>query len=276
MFDIEKSGAEEIAKKARQAGERAVALAPALGEARAALAHMDWVFTNAVGCARQLREALRIAPSSIDLNELYGRVLLEFGEIDRGIARLERVVSIEPSLRLARDDIIRARAMLGDGSAFEAELEAQRQEGGGTGVFILSRLAMWRRDAALAPLLRKQMQRQAVVPRLEALTVEVLETLRMPAELVRRLEEARTTTDAPTRRRLFVYQFATEVLSFLDDERALETLGWADRTGLIDVAWADRCPLLAPWRDRPAFAEIRERVAGRAKAALDVLDSKSP
>jgi serine/threonine-protein kinase len=36
--------------------------------------------------------------------------------------------------------------------------------------------------------------------------------------------------------------------------------------GLIDVDWLERCPLLAPLRSTPVFAEIRRKVHARAMA----------
>jgi serine/threonine protein kinase len=65
-------------------------------------------------------------------------------------------------------------------------------------------------------------------------------------------------------RRLFL-QLKIEQLAFVGRiDEAEQALPHAIDAGLLDVAWMDRCPLLAPLRERPAFAALRERVATRA------------
>jgi hypothetical protein len=48
------------------------------------------------------------------------------------------------------------------------------------------------------------------------------------------------------------------------DARTLELLDRLSRSPFIDVAWMDRCPLLAPFRENQAFIDARARIATRA------------
>jgi hypothetical protein len=77
------------------------------------------------------------------------------------------------------------------------------------------------------------------------------------------------------RRRSFLWQVATEAFAYFGDhENGLRTLEEAHATGLLDLSWLDRCPLLADWRDRGLLADVRARVAARATVALDCLDGR--
>jgi eukaryotic-like serine/threonine-protein kinase len=79
------------------------------------------------------------------------------------------------------------------------------------------------------------------------------------------------------RRPMFLRQIAAEMLAFVGrNDSSLQMVAEADALGLIDVTWMDRCPLLAPMRTLPAFVALRERVAARAKGALDVLEGRAP
>jgi serine/threonine-protein kinase len=49
-------------------------------------------------------------------------------------------------------------------------------------------------------------------------------------------------------------------------ERALEELDRASKAGLLDLLWLDHCPLLAPLRSAPEFAEVRRRTRRCAEA----------
>jgi hypothetical protein len=44
----------------------------------------------------------------------------------------------------------------------------------------------------------------------------------------------------------------------------------ASEDSLIDLAWLDRCPQIAPLRDTPAFAEARRKTKERSTALVAV------
>jgi serine/threonine-protein kinase len=93
--------------------------------------------------------------------------------------------------------------------------------------------------------------------------------------MLRSLREWGRVVGRARRRPIFFRQLAAEGLAFAGDYVEAEAvLLEADSLGLVDVTWLDRCPLFEPFRGSPGFVAIRERVAARAKEALDVLEGR--
>jgi eukaryotic-like serine/threonine-protein kinase len=278
VFDTEASGARDAERKGREAAEKALRIAPGMGEPWAALANLKWVMGDAVGCARDLREAIRIAPSSGDVNELAGRLLLEAGAPERGIAMLAAAETMEPGMDLASGDLVRGRALLGDWSGFEDAVDTPTWEGeGGARFFLLARLAMWRRDATAAEAVRRRVEPKTFPLRAEVLSVlDMIARGRTPHEMQAVLTDWGRVVGRARRRPMFFRQLAAEGLAFNGElDEALQAVNDADALGLIDVTWLDRCPLLEGLRAVPAFAATRDRVAARAKEAVDALEGKT-
>jgi serine/threonine-protein kinase len=280
MFDTEAKGADEAEAKGCAAAERALALAPNLGEARAALANLKWLLGDHVGCARDLREAVRIAPSSSDVNELYGRMLLEAGEPAKAVACLSAAVALEPSIEMASGDLLRARALLGDWSAFEAAIEEEPRAGAqpSSRYFLLARLTMWRRDAALVPAARRCFERVEFPLKPQVLRLlDFVEAGRGQGDVESEIVPWGRVVGRARRRPMFFRQLAAEVNAYVSNEQeTLRAIEDADALGLIDVTWTDRCPLFDALRDKPAFRAPRDRIAARAKEAIDVLEGRVP
>jgi serine/threonine-protein kinase len=74
---------------------------------------------------------------------------------------------------------------------------------------------------------------------------------------------------------MFFRQLAAEMHAYVrEDAATVHAIGEADGLGLIDVTWVDRCPLFAPIREAPLFVAVRDRIAARAKEAVDVLEGR--
>ena len=279
-FDTEAAGADDAERKARQCAERALSLAPHLGEARAALANLKWLLGDHVGCARDLREAVRATPSSSEINELYGRMLLEAGDPARAVQCLSAAVSLEPSIDLAQGDLLRARALMGDWSAYEAALEhaAPVTEQSNMLFFLLARLSMWKRDPSVGATLRNLMKGRALALQRElAGMLHILETKQLPSETIAVIDAWGKVAGRSRRRPMFFRQLAAEANAYVGQrERTLLAVREADAFGLIDVTWADRCPLFEPYRADPVFRDARDHIAARAKDVLDVLEGRTP
>ncbi len=280
LFDTEASGALEAEQKGRSAAERALVLAPRLGEAHAALSNVKWMMGDYPGSARDLREALRIAPSSPDVAELYGRMLLEAGHPERAVSILGAAAALEPLLDISSGDLLRARVYVGDWSAFEAALEREPTDDVQTNIhyFMMARLTAWRRDRSAAAALRPQVEARTFPLRVEVLgLLQLVETGQLPEGMEATLLHWGRVIGRAKRRPMFLRQLAAEMLAFVGrDDAALRMATEADTLGLIDVTWMDRCPLLAPMRSSPAFVEVRDRVAARANEAMDVLEGRVP
>jgi TolB-like protein len=278
MFDTEASEAREAEIKGREAAERALTLAPHLGETWAALANLKWALGDYVAAARELREAVRIAPGATDVSELYGRMLLEAGEPAKAANVLGAALALEPSRDAVAGDLLRARALLGDWAPFEAALEETvRTPSLARGRFAyLARLAFWRRDASVAPVLRRLIEPLDVPVKSLVLQLTMLfETGRPVPEALAELEARGRAVARARRGPLFFRQLAAEVRAFVGDaDGAIRAVQDAEAFGLIDVTWADRCPLLEPMRADPAFRAARDRIAARAAEAIDVLEGR--
>jgi eukaryotic-like serine/threonine-protein kinase len=279
-FDTEAAGADDAERKARQSAERALSLAPHLGEARAALANLRWLLGDHVGCARDLREAVRITPSSSEINELYGRMLLEAGEPARALQYLTAAASLEPSIDLVQGDLLRARALMGDWSAYEAALEDAGPVTAQSNMrfFLLVRLSMWRRDRSVGATLKNLMKgRELTIQEQLAGMIEILETGQLPTQTMAVIDSWGRIAGRSRRRPMFFRQLAAEVHAYVGERgKTLQAVKDADTFGLIDVTWTDRCPLFEPFRDDPIFAAARDNIAGRAKDVLDLLEGRTP
>jgi serine/threonine-protein kinase len=276
MFNTEADDAADAERQGRAAAEKALALAPRLGEAHAALANLKWVLGDHVGSARDLREAIRTAPSSSDLNELYGRMLIEAGAPERGVAILAAAAAVDPAVDAASAELLRGRALLGDWAWFDGLLtRATAPEAQSSPYFFqLARMTTWRRDAAAAAAIR-----EVVAPARFALHDQVLavlsmvETGRMPRDMFETLEQWGRIVGRARRRPMFFRQLAAEVHAFAGDEAAaLRSMAEADALGLMDVTWADRCPLFDAMRATPLFVAVRDRIAARARETLAALE----
>ena len=278
LFDTEASDALEAEVKGRASAERALALAPRLGEAHAALANLKWVMGDHVGSARDLREAIRIAPGSQDVNELYGRLLLEAGRPERAVDILGAAAALDPALDITNGDLMRARVFVGDWTTFDAGLEREpaTEAQASLHFFVFARLASWRRDKAAAAILRRQVEKRTFALRDEVLQIlGVIETDTLPEGMQQQLAIWGRLIGRARRRPMFFRQLAAEMHAYVGEDAAtVHAIGEADGLGLIDVTWLDRCPLFAPIRQAPLFVAVRDRIAARAREAIDVLEGR--
>lgn len=74
-------------------------------------------------------------------------------------------------------------------------------------------------------------------------------------------------TQLSLRAQMFCQQLLTEFHCVLEEyDAALHQMSLGAELGLIDLMWADRCPLLAPLRILPGFATARARIKRNASA----------
>src|SRR5207247_2029037 len=132
---------------ALRAAERARKAAPNAGEPRVALANYYLIMGDAAGAAREVNDALRLAPALPDVHDLCGRILVEVGRPEEGIAFLERALVLEPAMFRARMDIARVSMLLGEGSKADDLYAAPREDGEAEANaywFPRARIALWR------------------------------------------------------------------------------------------------------------------------------------
>jgi serine/threonine-protein kinase len=265
----------EGADKARAAAERAVEVAPELGESRLALASVKFQGGDAVGAVRDLSIALGRAPALAEAHFFLGRILTEAGRSDEGIRRLAWSIQLEPANGLAYRELARARALRGEWHLVDDAAEPTGAPGDRISRYVArARFAMWRRDVeagrALLASLSSEERGSTFLP--QAL-VEVLVDGAYPFA---RPEMAALMRDigASPRRLVFFSQMDAEVSAFLGRaDAALAALERASAAGLIDLLWLDRCPLFDELRSHPRLLAARAPVADRAAAILRAFDA---
>src|SRR5438552_92584 len=92
--------------KARSDAERAVAIAPALAEARAALGwvrfFVDWKFTEGLS---ELKRAKEFSSSNPTANDLLARVILYLGRLDEAERQARHAVELDPLAVIAKGNL---------------------------------------------------------------------------------------------------------------------------------------------------------------------------
>ena len=84
-------------RKARVAAEKAVALAPELGEAHASLALvLDWGYLDFTRAAAEYERARHLGPGSAEVLRAYGIFLSQMGRSTEGITAARRAVTLDP------------------------------------------------------------------------------------------------------------------------------------------------------------------------------------
>ena len=276
LAQMRRLGSEEtsegVAHVALRAAERARAVAPMAGEPLVALAAYHLVMGDYRAAAREVNDALRRAPSLPDVHDLCGRILVEVGRPEEGIAFLERALLLEPRIGRARGDIARVSALLGDWPQVEplyAVTPIDEAEQNGVW-FLRARIAMWRRDVEWAKRAMTEMSPAlALRAPIEGLC-GLMTTGVVPESLVTLVDSLGKVTGRVRRRPIFFRQVKAESLAYVGDEGgALAAIEDAAALGLIDVVWLDRCPLFEVLRGSRRFAEARAQVAERASLVLE-------
>jgi serine/threonine-protein kinase len=111
--------------KARSDAEKAVAIAPALAEARAALGwirfFVDWKFTEGLS---ELKRAKELSPSNPTANDVLARVIVYLGRLDEAERQARQAVELDPFSVIAQGNL--ARVLLCAGKLDEADAAARK------------------------------------------------------------------------------------------------------------------------------------------------------
>jgi serine/threonine-protein kinase len=266
--------------QARAAIERAAQLTPDAAEvavARAWLASQDG---DPVTALYFVKAALLRAPALAEANWFLGRLLLEADLLDAAVQRLEWAVALEPEQHLARRELARAHALAGRFSETE-RIAAEEPPGQEIGIWLdRARYAVWSRDAAGARAHLSRLPSSLLANEAETGPVHLSRALlQMVAEGAApfrdpALQDFVLRTRGTSRRDAFIAQIEAEIFAFLgQDGDALRALESAAASGLGDLAWVERCPLLAPLRGSARFEAARSTVAARAAAVRDAVYS---
>jgi TolB-like protein len=110
---------------ARSDAEKAVAIAPALAEAHAALGwvrfFVDWKFAEGLS---ELKRAKELSPSNPTANDLLARVIVYLGRLDEAERQARQAVELDPLSVVAQNNL--ARVLLCAGKLDEADTAARK------------------------------------------------------------------------------------------------------------------------------------------------------
>jgi serine/threonine-protein kinase len=111
--------------KARSDAEKAVAIAPTLAEARAALGWVlclaDWKFTEGLA---ELRRAKELSPANPTANDLLARIIVYLGHFDEAERQARQAVELDPLSTVTQGNL--ARVLFYAGKLDEADAAARK------------------------------------------------------------------------------------------------------------------------------------------------------
>ena len=258
---------DEQRRALRADAERAVRLAPSLPEAHLALGAVLFQSLDEAAATRSFRRALRLNPNSAEAHDFLGRVLHEI-DAPEAQKHLEIALTLEPALVLPRVALIRHHALRGEWERVDEQVAAFAETDKRMLIPHLSRFVSWRRDLRAAEEMLPTFTPDALP--LRGARTTLLVTLGRdvaPQDLYV------PPPQAGQRLRCFYAQMRAEAHGYRGDaERTMDDIDAADALNLYDIAWLERCPLLAPARSSARFASVRKAVAQRASVVRAAYD----
>jgi TolB-like protein len=267
--------------RTRAVVDRAIALAPHLGEtwlARAVLLHAtsDWV-----GAVTALRAALDCVPGLLKARKMLASMQLEVGLLNEGLAELENIEAVQPTAVSLRWEIARGNALLDraeqTGARLELPVEHEPDKIGRA--IVRARMDLWRREVRY-PI--PAMTEATTDAGRRGLTAAIIlgDLVRKggmsPGDAARFERMAEETGHPRSRLRTFSWQLAAEVFAFAGDhERTARAITHSVESSLFDLSWLDRCPLLDSVRAEAWFVALRARVAVRVRTIVAAFTASS-
>lgn len=241
--------------------ERALAETPDLAESHVAAGILAVHEGGLHAAVCHLRRALDIAPTCADAHEFLGVLQCEAGRAEEGVRRIKLASILAPDLPYAPLFLARERGLAGDQDGAHVLLDELDRHGlRASTQAVRLRMALWRGDLAMVRKFAEVLPPGA--PRMFAEAAVMADPERR-AELL----DGLVARSGNARYRSLLHQLAVEVHVTHGEVAVAERhLGQAADEVLVDLAWLDRCPLLAPLRDGPAFAAARQKVELRASA----------
>ena len=252
--------------------ERALAAAPGHAEALLALAQVRFARGDYAEAAAHLRAAIDRAPYLPEAYELLGRLRLEVGPLESGVAAMDRALALDPLLLTSRLELARGRGLLGDfAGARELLAGAPAGDIAARAPFIV-RLMGWSDEPEAWV---EFLPRTANLPGTGTLIEEARDMI-----LARRVDSsvheqfmALAGPQRPARFRVLMLQLAAEFAAYAGDlTTSFERIAGAMDAGFIDLVWLDHCPHLAAMRADPRFPAVRARLDALTAPIRAVLD----
>jgi len=260
---------------AKDSVAKALAEAPDQAETHQASALVSMQLGRLPEAARSLCRAIEFAPTYAGAHQSLGALLIEAGRTQAGLKHLRLATQLDPSPQLALTAIARHHALEGEWDAYEAAARELSAVGFAGYPFVAARVAAWRGDlATIHRILEGEVSAAVPIVKVAMLYGRAVLGEADPRGLPAILEATAQGPMSP-RFRALVAQCVCEIHAARGDvEGAEEELRKAVDCDLVDLAWLERCPVLAPLRERAAWREalpiVRER-ADRIWFATDLV-----
>ncbi len=271
LFFAQGDGRNNWEGQAEASVRKALAVAPDLAETHLAAGILATQEARFAEASRHLRRAVDLAPGYAHAQEYLGSLECEAGKGERGMPRLLRAVELDPHRVFGWLAIARQHALSGRYDHAYAALDATERHQGQPGVgsaTLRVRLAAWSGDQGR---LRHEADRvlalRGSTPRAEIPSLYARAALGQlgGAELDARWKALLGTAES-ARFSSLLLQVHSELAALQGRLDAANLSLMRAATGiLVDIAWLDRCPVLAPLREVPTFAALRKKVAARAE-----------
>lgn len=262
--------ADEAGALAKQAAERAIAIAPKASIPRMAMGELLIAHGDVERGARELAAALRIDDRLADAAASLGQLRVRVGDTKGGMRLLKRAISLDPSLLPATSELILLSELTGDTEFVDQFLSRPPPESPHelwAYWYVRARILLWRNDVARAEHDLTVTDRGPMAPATHILHGIVTHTVTEQniMELTRRM---RVGARSIARTQYFA-KIMTEVYTVVGNlEGAMQSLRDADKALLHDALWIDACPTIAPLRANPELAGIADRTRERARKVL--------
>lgn len=263
-FDRVSSNVIDWEKISASCVDAALQLAPDLPDTHLAAGMLATQHMEIRQAVRSLVRAVEIDPGSHDAQEYLGSIETETGLIARGIPRLIHASNAIPHRPLPCLLLARCYALLGRFEEAEPQLaEAHRRGGAPNLASLLYSLRIHAYRGGRRPVNLTIFQRKAIREKnWTAVTYfnDVLAGNADPEAISVWIDSFTKTINNP-RAYMAWCQVCIELCVLVGLEaKALAMFAGCARTGLVDILWVDRCPLLAPLRSMDGFGEIRDWV----------------
>jgi eukaryotic-like serine/threonine-protein kinase len=254
---------------AERYARRAMALSPLRVEPRLALARVYFDRLEFRAALEMLREAVRIAPSNEEAHDFLGRMLRETGPAGEATFHLRASLEINPNLWKTRYELAQLLALVGSWQEVDEVLALPVDPEGPFAEIrdaIRSRTDLWRGEPRWIPdefdLSRPPEGKS--IRRGWHYRNELMLTRKISAGHQSWLDELVTQSHESSRFRLLAHQLRAEAYLYVAEEsRAIGEIESAVGSGLIDLVWLQRCPLLCGLRDLPQHRDWVARIQAR-------------
>ena len=255
---------------ARASVARAAQLAPELAETHLARAQLAVQLGDWPEAVKALVRALDIAPTYAQAHQFLALLQCEAGNTREGVERAQLAHDLDPSLVSTLYDMARVHALQGDRAAAERYLDMFDRSvrlSNPTRQFRV-RMAVW--DGDIAEI--RRIIATFLPEDIDGFGQFLVNYARSAGGLLSRAEVdemARSLlAQAPSPRFIsLTCQMCCEIYAVRGEpEEALKYFVRAADGVLIDIEWADRCPVLRAMRALPGFSEARRKVHRRVQA----------